>query len=211
MGVRRFSIFDRGAVVDSWRRSDGLVVFVFRRLAGGPGRFFLGGTEADAGPLAGAAAVLSGGDGRCVLCFGRGGAIAGPSESGPAAARLGSRAARRNSVRGLGTAAASVARRCDDGGLPVFLLLPYRRAGTLLPAGFAAVSQVHRGSVHDVWTGVHGLHGAAGRRPASVDDVWHSAARLGAGLDAQAGERRQQFRGRVPQRASGGDIVSAAV
>src|ERR1039457_319313 len=109
MGVRHFSASDRLAIDGSWRRGAGLVVFIFGLLAGRFGRFFLGGTQPDAGSLAGAVVVLSGGDGRRILCARRGGAAAGQSESGPAVARLGSGVVGRNAVRDLGTVVATMA------------------------------------------------------------------------------------------------------
>src|ERR1022692_688107 len=71
---------------------------------------------------------------------------------------------------------------------------------------------MHCRPVHDVWAGVHGLYRAARRRTASLPEFRHAPARAAAaGLDAQAGELREQLPGRFPQRASGSVLVSAFV
>src|ERR1017187_5403618 len=75
MDFRRVSFADRAAAARAWRSRAKLVMGVSGLLAGRHSDCFLGGTEPGPVALTRAALVLSGRNGRQLLCDGRGGAI----------------------------------------------------------------------------------------------------------------------------------------
>jgi len=212
MDIRHVSFIDRVAVTCAWWRCADLVDCVLRMLVDWCGSFILGRTQPDLRAVASAAFVLSRGDGHQFFRDGLRGAAVGHYQGGLAAAPMGSGFGQRDPGSGLGIVVATLGRGSGNGGLSVFLLLSDCGTGTLLHSRYSAVPQVHGGLVHVVWTGVHELHSAAGRRTSPLDDVSNSTAwPVAPRLDAQAGERGKQLCGRLSQRACGSIRLSADV